>query len=243
MAQALRASRPAAGAHEVLREMRARLQAVGREALQAAGEAGEASAQAQIAAYRADGLRVQVAGERLDVEALLSGWMLTFEQQAQAVQVVLAAGQDTTLILGDNHRLGLLQPAPAATGAAHWLAGALGSGVALWTVGRVPDERIDWHKQAIAALDERTTDCCLRAHAQVVPLRRRFRLTGTPRFADRLDWTPFHWWCRTSVALYLPQYEDGITAQMRSAADAELAARAETDERVEIHPAHARSRR
>jgi hypothetical protein len=72
-----------------------------------------------------------------------------------------------------------------------------------------------------------------------------FTLTGTPRFADRVHAPPFHWNCRTAIALVPRRYvDDELTGQMRSAAWQELDARQEAGgERVEVHPAHARSRR
>ncbi len=53
-----------------------------------------------------------------------------------------------------------------------------------------------------------------------------FHLEGTPRFADELDWSPFHYYCRTSIALYLPEYDDGITARMQLSASTVLEERA-----------------
>lgn len=69
--------------------------------------------------------------------------------------------------------------------------------------------------KVVAAQDHRTTDCYLRAHAQIVPFDGKFHLTGTPRFADYLEWTPFHNRCRSSVVLYLAMYDDGFTDKMR----------------------------
>lgn len=102
-----------------------------------------------------------------------------------------------------------------------------------------------WDRQAIAAIDERTTDCCLNVNGQVVGLDEAFRLTGTPRYADRMMRPPFHWRCRTSVSLYHRAMEtEGITTQdMRVAARDERTARQRTGRREEIHPAHATSRR
>lgn len=102
-----------------------------------------------------------------------------------------------------------------------------------------------WQKQAIAAIDERTTDCCLQAHGQTQALDKPFRLTGTPRYADEMQHSPFHWYCRTSVTLYLPEFEEsGIrTEEMREAAQAEIEARKKTGKREVIHPADATSRR
>ncbi|MBN2389901.1 MAG: hypothetical protein JXR84_04215 [Anaerolineae bacterium] len=98
-------------------------------------------------------------------------------------------------------------------------------------------------KQAIAAIDERTTDCCLRVHGQVRALNQPYELAGEPRFADRMDYPPFHWNCRTSSVAYMREWEDSAitTEMMTDAARAELEARDQGLE--EIHPAHATSGR
>lgn len=102
-----------------------------------------------------------------------------------------------------------------------------------------------YKRQAIAAIDERTTDCCLRVHGQVVGMDQPFHLTGTPRFADYLMAAPFHDFCRTAETLYHPSMESfGITTdEMIESARDEIHARETTGTRVEIHPAHATSGR
>lgn len=84
-----------------------------------------------------------------------------------------------------------------------------------------------YQRQAIAALDGRTTLCCLRVHGQIVGIDEPFVLTGTPRFAGRLMAPPFHWRCRTSVVLYHTAMEaiGTSTAEMRQQARDELARR------------------
>jgi len=105
--------------------------------------------------------------------------------------------------------------------------------------------QVRFQKQAIAAIDHRTTDCCLRVHGQVQPLNSPFVLTGKPRFANRLQGPPFHWRCRTAITLYTADMENvGVpTSQMQDAARAELRARLVTGTRVRIWPSHATSRR
>lgn len=124
-----------------------------------------------------------------------------------------------------------------------WAAGAALAG-SLYRAGQSQAGQ-QWNKQAIAAIDENTTDCCLRVHGQIQPLGQTFSLTGTPRYADRMQHPPFHGHCRTVEALYLEVFETvGVpTGAMRDAARAELEARASTGRRVEIHPANATSRR
>lgn len=100
-------------------------------------------------------------------------------------------------------------------------------------------------KQAVAAIDEQTTDCCLRVHGQVQPLDKPFVLEGQPRFAARMMYPAFHWRCRTTSVAYHPDFEQGSrvsTQDMVGAATAELTAR-EDGSREKIHPAHATSRR
>ncbi len=105
--------------------------------------------------------------------------------------------------------------------------------------------RIVFKKQAIAAIDDRTTDCCLRVQGQIQPMNEPFRLTGKPRFADRLQGPPFHWRCRTATTLYTPAMEAvGVPTQaMVNAARAELRARGPDDTRSPIWPSHATSGR
>ena len=99
-------------------------------------------------------------------------------------------------------------------------------------------------KQVIAAIDERTTNCCLQAHGQIRDEGKPFVLTGTPRYASEIQNPPFHWYCRTAPAPYIPQFEElGITTEeMEGAAREELKARFFRG-REEIHPASATSRR
>lgn len=116
-------------------------------------------------------------------------------------------------------------------------------GVIFAGVNAASEARLE--RQAIAVLDEHTTDCCLRVHGQIVGQDQPFHLTGTPRFADYVPSPPFHWFCRTATAIYHVAMEAvGVSTEtMRTAARDELRAREQTKGRVEIHPAHAASRR
>ena len=103
----------------------------------------------------------------------------------------------------------------------------------------------EWGRQAVAVIDERTTDCCLRVHGQWQAFGDDFRLTGTPRYADHMGAPPFHKWCRTATALVQRKYAaDDLTRQMRDAARDELVARKTAKPRRKvITPANAFSRR
>lgn len=109
---------------------------------------------------------------------------------------------------------------------------------------RVRDLLSEWGRQAVAVIDERTTDCCLRVHGQWQAMDDDFTLTGTPRYADTQPRPPFHKWCRSATALVQRKYAaDDLTQQMRDAARAELIARTQKPRRRVITPANAFSRR
>lgn len=124
------------------------------------------------------------------------------------------------------------------------LAGGLATAYLIAINETTPDEII-FSRQCVSALDERTTDCCLRAHGQIVGADENFSLDGTPRFADEVFTTPFHWYCRSTVVLYAPEFESvGIsTEKMEEMAALELDAREKTGKRVEITPSHATAKR
>lgn len=84
-----------------------------------------------------------------------------------------------------------------------------------------------YQKQAIAAIDGRTTRCCLAVHGQIRELDEPFTLTGTPRYASQMQQPPFHYRCRTVIVLHSPAMEavGPPTPALRAAARAELARR------------------
>jgi hypothetical protein len=200
---------------DVLADARRELNATALEALRGAAERGVESAKEQARLYKADGLQFQVAGEMPDVRAFREAWMTAYEQQAQAVGALVRAGSGTVeRIIGDGDRLGLFQPAPVQREGSRILPETLAAGFTAWVIGVTHKREQPFDKQAIAAVDGRTTETCLNVHGQTQPLDGKFQLVGTPRFARRLDWSPFHWYCRTSVTLYRNEYDDGYTERM-----------------------------
>lgn len=86
-------------------------------------------------------------------------------------------------------------------------------------------------KQVIAVIGITTTQCCLWAHGQIKPVNEPFELVAEPRFADRLMTSPFHWNCRTSIAMYHPHFEKSMPTS-RMVADAQK----ERDRRAALTP-------
>ncbi|MDR3572870.1 MAG: hypothetical protein P4L50_03330 [Anaerolineaceae bacterium] len=136
------------------------------------------------------------------------------ETQIATATAMLQTGADPGLIVGDDERQGVIRSGEILIATAFWLA------TLNWDAysDSVSQANGNFQKQAIAALDNKTTDCCLQVHGQIQDMDNPFQLDGEPRFADELDWAPFHWWCRTSISLYLPGYDDGITDDLLSSA-------------------------
>lgn len=199
--------------------------------LRAAYAEGQRQAGGTLDAYGV-GAQVGMEPQVLLVEAERA-LMAVVDAQLQTVRSSVAAGiASEELILGDATRLGVLSPVPVTREAAKWLTavatGAFGAAVR----AALPADD-GWRKQAVATIDERTTDCCLRVHGQLQPLDGEFHLTGTPRFADHLPQPPFHWHCRSVFALVMVEdADDALTRDMREAGRLEIVAREEDAERV-----------
>lgn len=84
-----------------------------------------------------------------------------------------------------------------------------------------------YQKQAIAAIDGRTTPCCLRVHGQIQPLDEPFELNGRPAYSSRMQQPPFHHRCRTVIVLHSEAMEavGPTTPALRASARAELTRR------------------
>jgi len=216
-----------AEAQEVLADARIKLDTVTTAMVRDAVTHGQQSAITQLTAYVDDGILYTPQMLPALVSDIQQAPMMTFDRQAMQVLGMIAGGGDvTTAIVGDAGRVGILSPAQFITTAADSTTRALGVSFSS-TVGREPAQEFGWWKQAISAIDDRTTETCLNVAGQTQKVDDKFHLTGTPRFADDMDWVPFHWYCRTSVVLYLPQYDDGITEALRDDVKVEREKRAQ----------------
>lgn len=238
-----------AQAGDVLRQLRIDVALGVQPVLQDAAALGAAQAWVQLDAYGIDAPRLPA--PTAEAAEGLQAVLATVDAQIAATRALLVTGARPDMITGNEERQGPLAAAAVLPLAWFWLAASVaaswGWAVGLYGGGQRPGQRPGqgvWLKQAVAAIDERTTECCLRVHGQVTTLDGEFHTTGRPRFAEWQPNPPFHWGCRTATALVRPEdAADGLTQEMMDAARAELRARAETGRRAEIHPASATSRR
>lgn len=228
---------------EALQELRLSAITGMAELMRSAQALGVSQAERQLEIYGV--LPLTTVDLATELEAAGAAWVARLDAQLAGARSLALTGSDEALILGDAARAGVLTPGPILNEGARWIAQLTGGAFIGIVTQSSRASGFEFYKQAIAAIDERTTDCCLRVNGQAVPLDKPFKLTGEPRYADQLESPPFHWWCRTAEALVpADEVDDTVSAEMRQAGRAELKARdASRGSRKEIHPADARSRR
>jgi hypothetical protein len=206
---ALAKENPLPAVRDVLRGLRRQLNADVTGVLNEAVSLGEDEASRQLRFYNARPRGSIRLTEQSN--SALEAAMSQFDAQAAAITALVLSQADPAQIIGDEDRTGILSSGIVITAAAYWATHLV------WTAfdTQVTSQDELFQKQAVAALDARTTDCCLRVHGQIVELDEPFHLTGTPRFADDMDWPAFHWYCRTSGVLYQPEFDDGLTDKMQ----------------------------
>jgi len=235
--QALQAGAGHEAVLDSFESLRASVQASSAEILMRAARQGVESASVQLRNY---GDQVNLTPDeiiKLRANAAVGPILAKVDQQESAIMASWLTGPDRSMILGDKSRSGQLRPADVLVTGAVWAAALF------WSLfGYMVNDTVGpgkYEKMAVAGLDERTTDCCLRVHGQVQPLSGKFRLKGTPRFADRISWPPFHWYCRTSGVLYQAGYDENLSSLMQTSAKKILDRRAAGLPIPEIHPASA----
>lgn len=225
--------------NETLAILEREVRQAGRDIFQDAIDLGEDQGRQEADIYELPQTRTNV-----DSSSAVVAWMNVLMAQINTIRAMAIGGTiDKKEILGDGLRVGLLSPAPVNREARRWvtqLSDAAHSDIIKQATVQTDDV---YMRQAIATIDENTTETCLLVNGQIVGIDEPFVLTGTPRFADEKMNVPFHFECRTSVALIHPDnIDDDLTKAIREASRDELKAQEEGGKQV-IHPAFSFSRR
>lgn len=217
MTSALQEGDPTAAARDVFQGLRSTIRSASLSLFNDAQLLGMEESARQLKYYDIASDTRLARADRLMSGVALDAILARIDAQDATVRALILTGADPVQIIGDDERAGILRPSDLAPAISSMAATLVWNAFSDWTYSYSSD--VTFRKQVIAALDARTTDCCLRAHGQIQPLDKPFKLTGEPRFADQMDWSPFHWYCRTSISLYLEGYDDGLTDRLRSGAD------------------------
>jgi hypothetical protein len=214
------------------------------EVFRAGIDLGEEQGNDMLSIWGLEPVALTVSGQALT--AAQASVRASTTKQASNVLTLLSLGADAGQVLGDAGRVGVLQYGTTFAESTRWAvrltnvaaADTMTQGIARAAGLPTPAQGGDvaavkraasaWGRQAIAALDLRTTSCCLRVHGQIVPVDGMFELTGTPRFADNMDAPPFHYGCRTAIALVrLDAQDEALNARLRLDANREATAHEE----------------
>lgn len=149
-----------------------------------------------------------------EIRGALFAIMGTVEAQLDTVLAMAIMRDHPTMVLGP------LRPNDVLLGLATWIVATMYNH---WD--RVARSSKQIQRVAVAVIDQRTTECCLMVNGQIQPLGTPFHLVGSPAYGPYLDAPPFHRYCRTGVAIYNPQYDNGITDKMRENSQVEMLAR------------------
>jgi len=216
------------GAQEVMAGLKDSIHAVVDDTLNAAVELGWQQATVEARTWKLEPLMPFI-----DTVTMTNAVVGIVEQQERGILATLATGADPALILGGDTTVGLLRPDTVTREGAHWLATAAGLALIGALRPAMESSGRKWGKQAIAAIDARTTECCLRVHGQIVPEDKPFHTTGSPAFADYQNWSPFHWNCRTSIGMVpLDEADDDLTAMLLEQSAAEQEKRRDAKMRI-----------
>jgi hypothetical protein len=179
---------------------------------------GEEEANRQLRFYNEAGGSVDPLNLSEEINAAVSAIDEKIISQEAVIRSMVLTDAEAELITGREGRVGVLRASDVTALAAVFIASFVWDGF-LYVVDNfnLSGRRV-FQKQAVAALDHRTTETCLLVHGQIKGFNDKFHLTGEPRYADLMDFPAFHPWCRTSVALYDASFEDGITQQMLNGA-------------------------
>lgn len=223
----------------ILEEYRATVLTAVREASGTALEIGETQATAMLTEW---GLPTIEESQAALIDQGVNAADMILSGQIRAIESgTLTEAQ----ILGGARRVGLFAAGAVMGAVNNWLitsaagrvAGMMKNGL---EKGKVPASQ--FVMQAIAAIDENTTPCCLAVHGQIKELKDDFFTPEPPAFSEFQRRPPFHRFCRTSQTLVRRADSlDALTSDMELAAALELQLRKKPNY-IAPHPANAFSR-
>ncbi len=158
-----------------------------------------------------------------ETDAALAAILAQVDQQSLNAQALVLTNADREQILGSKKRNGALVASAVITLANHWAASMVWTGFEE-VIGEVASQPrySTLQKVTVAVVDDHTTECCLLVNGQIQPVGAPFHLVGDPHFASDMEKPPFHWHCRTSIALYLDGFDESLIRRMRAASQAIL---------------------
>ncbi len=198
---ALASDDPYKSSRKVLKKFRASVEAALLAEFIGMSFFGREEAQRQLGFYGDDAKDKKPKGLSKKIYAALAAVMLKLDAQIASAEALILMGAASEQIIGNGELGGVLVVGTIVAAACAFV------GLIVWnafnaqflaTVGTTSA----YQKIAIAVLDSKTTNCCKEVHGQIQNIEDPFILTGEPRFADEMQYPAFHWYCRTSIAMW-----------------------------------------
>ena len=205
----------------VSRILRAGVESMARNAIRTAFELGRDSVKSQLGYYGVeDGSESSPRSENEMIEAVLG----RLDAQTRTAEAFAALGEPPDVWLGregDQDDAGFISVGAILNPMSDFITSSYSDA---WEQGVDAASRLGFLalKMAVAIVDGRTTKCCLAVHGQIRPFFQPFHLTQPPAWEPYKMTPPFHNYCRTGMAIYVAEFDDGITEDMEAEAGAEL---------------------
>jgi hypothetical protein len=184
---------------DTLNELRATVQSVVTDILHSAVEIGATQARRELRAYGLGDTQASVGA--VEQQAALEAVLASLDAQIAKVRALALMGNaDEAVVLGGDTHAGILSPGVVNSEASKWI-GVLSGAAWLASVQHATrgGGEQEFRRQAIAAVDERTTETCLLINGTVVGMDEPFPLQGEPwnsakRYGFSAMALPFHWY-------------------------------------------------
>ena len=159
------------------------------------------------------GIPIPPAVDKIQIESTRNAAMDSIaaqidRQRSYALALLISESEEAELI-GDDSQPGIFNPSTAVRDADHWsasLAAMMFLSLLSGGLNLLGPAAPVLQKIPIAILDKDTTETCIKVDGQVQDLDKPFDLDGwSPAFADEMMFPPFHHFCRTGIALALPE--------------------------------------
>lgn len=195
------------GITEIMAALRADVTSTAARELQAGVNLGQEIAEANADIYNLPVARDAMPSITSTLDTAIDIAAATVDRQDAYVRALILAEAEEDELLGNERHPGIINPSAVVRDVDHWAAHLVSDtfGFILFAaLAGMGTQAPTFEKVAVAIRDMRTTETCQKVDGQAVPVDKPFDLNGwSPAYADEMEFPPFHYFCRTGIALGL----------------------------------------
>ena len=193
------------GITEIMAALRAEVTSTSARELQAGVNLGQEMAEANADIYNLPVTRDAMPSITSTLDTAIDIAAATVDRQDAYVRALILAEAEEDELLGNERHPGILNPSAVVRDVDHWAAHLVSDtfGFILFAaLARMGTQAPVFEKIPVAIRDMRTTETCQKVDGQAVLVDKLFDLNGwTPAYADEMMFPPFHYFCRTGIAI------------------------------------------